>query len=114
METSRFSLHMNVYNPNLFPQLRDLVARRGRLDIDVIQPGKRFEHRERCLYHLNRLAAQLALKRTGENGLPISVELIDRVMLHLPVRESSSEMSSTSLRPLLRALLVPLKTTDLL
>ena len=79
--------------------MRDLVARLGRLDIDVIQPGKRFEHRERCLYHLNRLASQLALKRTGENGLPISVELIDSVMLHLPVRESSSEMSSANLRP---------------
>ena len=77
-----------MYNQRAVPALRSYLAarretQRGRLDIDVIlaQPGKRFAHRERCLYHLNRLAARLALKRTGGNGLPISVELIDRVMV---------------------------------
>ena len=38
---------------------------KGKLQIDVVKVGTKFERRERCLYHMNRLSSTLNLQRAG-------------------------------------------------
>jgi len=53
----------------------------GIFDIDVVKMGSGlFDRRKKTLYHLNRLARKLSLKRAGENGLHVGPELLDHIM----------------------------------
>ena len=46
--------------------LMEIVKKnKGKLQIDVVKVGTKFERRERCLYHMNRLSSTLNLQRAG-------------------------------------------------
>lgn len=50
-------------------------------DIDVVRVNNSlFDQRKKNVYHLNRLARKLSLKRAGKNQLPIGPELLNLVM----------------------------------
>lgn len=54
------------------------------IDVAVVDV---FGRREKHLYHLNKLTQCLALTRSGPNGMPLSVELLDRIMSFLEPAE---------------------------